>query len=249
MAYRILLGLLLTIAATGATTRNAVAQQSDAAAQQPEPPSNKVTLAYYHFSSGKLGVDANFRHTFGSSTAWIGVYHENDGFDQARVGYEYDYHSHWLTLVPSVQAATHDFVGATIYSEVGVHLFGIGGFGRTNLQPYWNLGFDPNDYIQAGAGYRDAAGNAIEAYAIHDDRLGTGQTNTHVTLRRYLPDTWRLTLDVVNERGRGEGDIDVNSWAVSVDANWRRWFVRVAEDPHVNYTADHQVRIAGGCRF
>jgi len=249
MAYRILLGLLLTIAATGATTRNAVAQQSDAAAQQPEPPSNKVTLAYYHFSSGKLGVDAYFRHTFSSSTAWIGVYHENDGFDQARVGYEYDYHSHWLTLVPSVQAATHDFVGATIYSEVGVHLFGIGGFGRTNLQPYWNLGFDPNDYIQAGAGYRDAAGNTIEAYAIHDDRLGTGQTNTHVTLRRYLPDTWRLTLDVVNERGRGEDDIDINTWAVSVDANWRRWFVRVAEDPHVNYTADHQVRIAGGCRF
>jgi len=249
MAYRILLGLLLTIAATGATTRNAVAQQSDAAAQQPEPPSNKVTLAYYHFSSGKLGVDANFRHTFSSSTAWIGVYHENDGFDQARVGYEYDYHSHWLTLVPSVQAATHDFVGATIYSEVGVHLFGIGGFGRTNLQPYWNLGFDPNDYIQAGAGYRDTAGNTFEAYAIHDNRLGTGQTNTHVTLRRYLPDTWRLTLDVVNERGRGEDDIDINTWAVSVDANWRRWFVRVAEDPHVNYTADHQVRIAGGCRF
>ncbi len=242
MTYRILLGFLLTIAVSGAISRNAVAQQ-------PEPPSNKVTLAYYHFSSGTLGVDANFRHTFSSSTAWIGVYHEDDGFDQVRLGYEYDYHSRWLTLVPSVQAATHDFVGGTIYSEVGARLFGIGGFGRTNLQPYWNLGFDPNDYIQAGGGYRDASGNMIEAYAIHDDRLGTGQTNTHVTFRRYLPDTWRLTLDVVNERGRGENGIDVKSWAVSVDANWHRWFVRVAEDPHVNYTADHQVRIAGGWRF
>ena len=235
--------LLLATAVASATAREAHAQQP------PEPPSNKLTLAYYAFSSGTEGLDVNLRHTFSSMTVWIGVYHENDGFDQTRAGYEYDYHSHWLTLVPSVQAATHDFVGATIYSEVGVRVFAIGGFGRTNLQPYWNLGFDPNDYVQFGAGYRDPAGNTIVAYAIHDDRLNTGQTNTHVTVRRYLPDTWRLTVDVVREQGQGEGDIDVKSWAVSVDANWRRWFVRVAEDPHVNYTADHQVRIAGGWRF
>lgn len=231
------------ILVSGVTARDTHAQQP------PQPPSNKLTLAYYDFSSGAQGVDVNIRHSFPSMTAWLGVYHEDDGFDQTRLGYEYDYHSHWLTLVPSVQAATHDFFGATIYSEVGVRLFGIGGFGRTNLQPYWNLGFDPNDYIQAGAGYRDPAGNTVVAYAIHDDRLGTGQTNTHVTVRRYLPDAWRLTLDVVSERGQGDGGVDVKSWAVSVDADWRRWFVRVAEDPHVNYTADHQVRIAGGCRF
>jgi len=218
-------------------------------APKTEPPPNKLTVAYYDFSSGKNGLDINLRHTFKTSTAWIGGYRESTGFDQARVGYEYDYHHEWLTLVPSAQAATRGFVGASLYAETGGRWFGIGGMGVTNLHPYWNLGFDPNDYIQAGAGYRDTAGNTFEAYAIHDNRLGTGQTNTHVTLRRYLPDTWRLTLDVVNERGRGEGDIDVNSWAVSVDANWRRWFVRVAEDPHVNYTADHQVRIAGGCRF
>ncbi len=240
---RILLVLSVTIAVTGAAARDARAQQA------PEPPSNKLTLAYYDFSSGKQGVDVNLRHTFSSMTAWIGTYHENDGFNQTRVGYEYDYHSHWLTLVPSVQAATHGFVGGTIYSEAGARLFAIGGFGRTNLQPYWNLGFDPNDYIQAGAGYRDGSGNTIMAYAIHDDRLGTGQTNTHLIFRRYLPDEWRLTLDVVSERGQGDDGVDIKTWAVSIDANWHRWFVRVAEDPHVNYTADHQWRFAGGCRF
>src|SRR5262245_38886757 len=55
-------------------------------------PLNKLTVSYYHFSSGKDGVDLNLRHTFKSSTAWIGGYHESDGFDQLRLGYEYDYH-------------------------------------------------------------------------------------------------------------------------------------------------------------
>jgi hypothetical protein len=227
---------------------------SASAADEPDaakaaPPANKLTLAYYDFSSGKNGADINLRHTFKSSTGWIALYHQSDRFDQGRVGYEYDYHGDWLTLVPSVQAATHGFAGATIYAEAGRDFFAIGGGGRTNLQPYWNLGFDPNDYIEFGAGYRDHAGNTISAYAIHDNRLDTGQTNTHLYFRRHLPRDWRLTLDVVREHGNGDAGLVVNDWAVSVDADWRRWFVRVAEDPHVNYTPDRQWRLATGMRF
>jgi len=214
----------------------------------PPPPSNKLTLAYYDFSSGTLGYDVNLRHTFSSSTAWVGVYHEDDGFDQVRAGYEYDYHHNWLTLVPSGQAATHKFLGGTIYAEAGRRVYAIVGAGRTNLNPYWNLGFDPNDYVQFGSGYRDEAGNVISAFAIHDNRLGTGQTNTHLYFRRYLQQ-WRFTLDVVHEQGTGEGDIEVHAWSTSLDVDWRRWFVRVADDPHVNYTADRQFRLAGGVRF
>ena len=124
----------------------------------------------------------------------------------------------------------------------------IGGAGRTNLNPYWNLGFDPNDYVQFGTGYRNNAGDVVSAFAIHDNRLGTGQTNTHLYFRHYLR-KWRLTLDVVNEHGNGEGGLVVRAWSTSLDVDWRRWFVRVADDPHVNYTADRQVRIAGGVRF
>ena len=160
-----------------------------------------------------------------------------------------DYHRDWLTLVPSAQAATHGFFGATIYGEAGRRFFGIGGAGRTNLQPYWNLGFDPNDYVQFGAGYRDHAGDALSVYAIRDNRLGTGQTNTHLFFRRYLPDRWRLSVDVVNEHGNGDDGLVVRAWSVSVDADWRQWFVRVAEDPHVNYTPDRQFRVAAGVRF
>src|SRR4029079_14415332 len=90
---RILLVLLVMILVSGVTARDTHAQQP------PQPPSNKLTLAYYDFSSGAQGVDANIRHSFPSMTAWLGVYHEDDGFDQTRLGYEYDYHSHWLTLV------------------------------------------------------------------------------------------------------------------------------------------------------
>ena len=84
------------------------------AAPKPEPPPNKLTVAYYDFSSGKNGFDINLRHTFKTSTAWIGGYRESTGFDQARVGYEYDYHHEWLTVVPSALAATRGFVGASL---------------------------------------------------------------------------------------------------------------------------------------
>src|SRR5262249_15752322 len=77
-------------------------------------PANKLTVAYYDFSSSKSGVDVNLRHTFSSTTGWIALYHQGDGFDQARAGYEYDYHGKWLTVVPSVQVASHGFVGATL---------------------------------------------------------------------------------------------------------------------------------------
>jgi hypothetical protein len=233
---------------TALTPRMAAAADDPPAEKAPDP-RNKLTVSYYDFSSGKEGVDINLRHTFKSSTAWLAGYHESDGFDQARVGYEYDYHKGWLAFVPSVQAASHGFVGATLYAEVGQGLIGIVGMGRTNLQPYWNLGFDPNDYIQFGVGYVDRDGNRASVYVIHDNRLDTGQTNTHIFFRRYLPKTWRLTAEVVNEHGTGDDGLVVNAWVKSVDVDWSRWFVRVAVDPHVNYTPDHQVRIAAGARF
>src|SRR3954468_18719775 len=171
------LALWLSGAAAGAA-------DDPAAAAPASPPANKLTFAYYDFSSGLWGVDVNLRHTFSSSTAWIGAYQENDRYDQARVGYEYDYHAEHLTLVPSVQAATHGFFGATVYLEAGRPLFAIAGTGVTNQQPYWNLGFDPNDYVQFGIGYRDRAGSTASIYAIRDVRNHTEQTNTHVFLRR-----------------------------------------------------------------
>ena len=212
-------------------------------------PTNKLTVAYYDFSSGLNGYDLNLRHTFSSSTAWVGAYHESDRFDQVRTGYEYDYHHGWLTFVPSVQAATHGFLGATVYAEAGTRFYGIGGAGRTNLHPYWNLGFDPNDYVQAGGGYRTTHNGNFSVFTIHDVRLGTGQTNTHIYGRQMLPSAWRLTVDVVREHGKDDEGVMIDGWAATVDVTRNRWFVRAAGDPHVNYTADHQFRLSTGVRF
>jgi hypothetical protein len=248
----LLLGLLSassSVAAESPSPTVAATADDDDAQQRSAPPPNKLTVAYYSFSSDRAGIDINLRHTFSSSTAWIGGYHQGDGFDQTRLGYEYDYRGKWLTLIPSALVASHGFVGATLYAEAGRRFFGIGGAGRTNLQPYWNLAFDPNDYLQFGAGYRDAMGNTASVYAIRDDRLGTGQTNTHLYFRRYLPNEWRVTIDAVSEHGNGDAGLVVRALALSVDVDWRRWFVRVASDPHVNYTSDRQLRIASGWRF
>ena len=241
------LGFLLVLTCGLASVATAADERESS---EPNPAlANKLTVAGYAFSSGTFGFDTNLRHTFATTTAWIGTYHESDGFDQTRVGVEYDWHHNWLALVPSVQAATHGFVGATLYAEIGRPFFAIAGAGRTDLKPYWNLGFDPNDYIQFGGGYRDAAGNTMMVYAIRDDRLGTGQTNTHLYFRRHLTDAWRLTVDVVREHGEGDDGLFVDAWSSTVGLDWRRWFGRIAVDPHVNYTVDHQVRLAGGFRF
>ena len=35
----------------------------------------------------------------------------------------------------------------------------------------------------------------------------------------------------------------------SSDVDWRQWFIRAAEDPHVDCTPDPQIRVATGMRF
>jgi hypothetical protein len=191
----------------------------------------------------------NLRHTFATSTTWIGVYRESSGFDQVRVGYEYDYSRRWVRFVPSLQAATKGLFSGTVYGEVGRSVYAIGGAGRTNLEPYWNLGFDPNEYVQFGGGYRDDGGNTVSVYAVRDNRLHTGQTNTHFYARRHLTPSCRLTVDVVREHGAGDDALIVRAWSANAEVDWRRWFGRIAVDPHVNYSPDRQLRVAGGVRF
>ena len=51
---------------------------------------------------------------------------------------------------------------------------------------------------------------------------------------------------MAREQGHGDDNIMVKAWAESADVDWRRWFARVAWDPHVNYTPDRQFRVASG---
>lgn len=213
--------------------------------------SEKITLGSYLQNGGPNAVDLNWRHSFEHATGWLGEYHDNSGYSQARSGLEYDYHSDLIAFVPSMQLAEGGFRGGSLYAEIGAPFFAIAGFGRTNLKPYYNLNFDPNDAIQWGAGWRDEAGDSVTAFVVQDDRTHTGQTNAHL-VGRWLPsEHTRLTVDLLHKHGRSDPDSDetISAWSITGTWDWDRWFVRVAFDPHANYGTATQTRLAAGIRF
>jgi hypothetical protein len=100
------------------------------------------------------------------------------------------------------------FLGASATLELSngkeAPYFGLLGFGRTNLKPYYNLNFDPNDSTLLGAGWRPDCTNLVTVYQVHDDRLRTGQRVTHLVLRRQTGEQSRLTVDLFRRAGRSD---------------------------------------------
>ncbi|CAM3955324.1 hypothetical protein [Roseateles saccharophilus] len=76
-----------------------------------------------------------------------------------------------LSLEPSLQAASRGFLGAT--------RFGLVGWGRTNLRPYFKLNWDPNDAITVGGGWPGEGGRTLSVTLIADDRLHAHQRDLH----------------------------------------------------------------------
>src|SRR4249920_3366799 len=70
-------GLLLVFLG-GLASVAAAAGDLDTPEPAPAAFANKLTMAGYAFSSGTFGFDANLRHTFATTTAWLGTYHESD---------------------------------------------------------------------------------------------------------------------------------------------------------------------------
>ena len=160
---------------------------------QPPDYHGKLTVGEYAVED-ESDLDVNVRYTVGDWSGWLG-YFDSREIGQLRLGLEYDLREHWLYTVPSVQLASHGFVGGSMYSEIGTRLFLIAGASRTNLKPYFNLTFDPNESWQLGAGTHMGAADTIALYCIWDNRLDTGQQITHATLRHYLAKSRRLTAD------------------------------------------------------
>ena len=152
--------------------------------------------------------------------------------------------------MPSIQYASRGFLGGSVTAEIGERHFGLLGWGRTNLKEYFNLNFDPNDSVLFGAGTRALPGATLSAFQIRDDRLGTGQRVTHFVTRLKPDEKRRWTLDVFHKRNRETEEAQaVRGTGASVTYDFGPHFVRVASDPHVNFTRDHMVRIALGTRF
>jgi hypothetical protein len=209
----------------------------------------KLTLSNY--STQNLHAnDLNIRANLDNQTGWLGYYKEGpSGFEQVRGGYERTDHLWLADVVTSLQAANHGFLGGSITATAGETFFGILGYGRTNLKPYANLNFDPNDAITLGVGWKMQDGPTVSFFAVRDDRVVPGQQNTHFLIRAPLPNQQRLTLDIIHKSGPADPGQSINGTGVSVTYDWPTLFLRLAYDPKVNFTQEDMTRLSFGMRF
>jgi hypothetical protein len=220
-----------------------------ARAQSEENYRGKMTFGVYT-AGGQQTVDVNARYSAGNWTGWLGWYgpHSEIG-SQARAGLEYDMRRRRFLIIPSIQVASATFVGGSLYSEIGGSLYAIAGVSRTDLEPYVNLNFDPNESWQLGAGAHFHQADSVAAFTVWDNRLHTDQQNTHVVVRHYFARTHRITLDASYKSGRGDSGEFVRGTAIATEIDWHRSFVKAARDAHVNYSPDTMWRFGGGVRF
>ena len=215
---------------------------------QGDDPTFKLTLGAHRFSESGNGVDVNLRHSSPLGTSWVGYFNAS-GLDahQLRGGWERSF-GDTVRVLPSVQFASGGFVGGSINLETGKTWFVGAGFGRTNLRPYFNLNYDPNDSWSLAGGYRAADGASYTLSTTRDNRENPDQQHFHAVYRAPINDRDRLTLDLLYKRGLVDGE-PVRRLGATVTYDWPRYFVRLAYDPKTNFTPDNVWRLSVGSRF
>jgi hypothetical protein len=216
-----------------------------------EPWAFKFTSAVYAERDSPLATDQNLRGNLGEHTTWIGHYQRGGQFAQTRAGYEYTFKLPFGQVIPSLQAATHGFVGGAVTAQLGSDTaWAIVGVGRTNLKPYYNLSFDPNDSVVLGAGVRVRKSGALSLFTVADDRLGTGQKVTHLVWRDRFTKEQRITIDVVHKTGSPEAGLPgAPGKGLTVTYDHGNLFARIGREQNVNFTTSDQTRFAAGFRF
>jgi hypothetical protein len=208
----------------------------------------KFTLGWYHYSDHTDGVDANLRHTSDLGNVWVAYYRDADeSVSQWRTGWDRSF-GEAIRVSPSVQLASGGFVGGSVQAEVGAPWFASAGFGRTNLRPYVNLNFDPNDSYQLAFGRRDESGQVVMVQMVRDNRENPDQRHFHLLYRQPLGGGNRLTIDVLHKVGTVEGEL-IRRWGFTATYDWPRFFVRLARDPKTNFTPLDAWRLSFGTRF
>ena len=214
----------------------------------------KLSIGGYFYSDPDghyTGEDINLRYRRNDTSLWIGQYHDRSFGSQTRAGAD----TSWnpvkdldLSIQPSLQMATQGFIGGSLNFQYGTPWFVVVGIGRTNLRPYQNLNFDPNDAVTAGIGHRSENGNTFSVTTIKDDRLHTGQRHTHALVQLALPRGQRLTLDLLRKSGMGDSGM-VHAWGESVTYDFPSWFIRAVHDPKQSFGTADAARITIGLRF
>ena len=237
-------GTLLALA-SGAALAQSLPPEADAQSWQ-----FKLTPSLYSNRQAPAASDVNLRGNLGPHALWLGQYRQAGFGEQLRAGYEYTASPDWGQLVYSLQSAERGFAGGALTAQIGHTLYGIAGWGRTNLQPYYNLNFDPNDTITVGVGAQWGPQHQISLTRIQDDRLHTGQHVTHLVWRYHPAPGQRLSVDLAQKRGRSASEGPwLQGTSLSLTWDWSGHFVRLAHDQRVNFSDDTQTRISLGWRF
>lgn len=235
---RIVCGVSVLVSATCAT-----AAAPDGAAGLPW----KLTVGEYAYSN-YFGTDVNLRWRADDTSAWVGAYSDQVFGTQARVGADTSIGiGKYVQLQPSVQAASMGFLGGSLNLQVGTSWYGLAGFGRTDARPYFNLNFDPNDALTFGAGLHAGNGLSYLVFVVADDRFHTGQRDWHANVQIPFGDS-HATLDLLRKSGLTDAG-PISGWGFTANWDWPRWFVRVAYDPHENFSVQDAWRFATGARF
>lgn len=211
-------------------------------------PAFKLTVTGHRFSESGNGADVNLRHSSDWGTQWLGYFNASDlEAHQFRGGWERSF-GDTVRVLPSIQVASGGFVGGSVSVETGKTWFVGAGLGRTNLRPYYNLNFDPNDAWSLGAGYREPGGASYAVSLTRDNRENPDQQHFHAVYRTPINGQDRLTVDLLYKQGLVNGD-GIRKLGATVTYDWPRHFVRLAYDPNTNFTADNVVRVSVGTRF
>lgn len=230
---------------------NALALLACAGVRAAEPLDWKLTYTQHRAQPERDGIDLNLRGTRDATVFWIGHYRRAHEFEQSRGGLEQTLSFGWGKLLLSGQAATHGFFGYATQAEIGSRsVRPLVGFGRTNLKPYYNLNFDPNDMVTVGLVADLPQSMRASLYAIHDDRLGTGQTVIHAVLRTSGDAARRWTIDLSQRRGPlGDGGVRAVRTGIGVTYDQAPYFGRVVYDPNANFSGHDMIRVSFGARF
>jgi hypothetical protein len=213
----------------------------------------KFTAGIYQLSGGGLpsgpALDVNLRHSSDLGNVWVGWYRAPVlDVSQLRAGWDRTIEVGPVRVMPSLQWATGGFWGGSIAVETGETWFAGVGLGRTNLRPYANLNFDPNDAWMLSGGYRWADNRSLSALLVRDNRENPDQQHVHLVYRTPIEGGQRLTVDLLAKRGLVDG-APIRRLGASVAYDWPRTFVRVAWDPKVNFSAQNMLRLSAGLRF
>src|SRR5450830_1507286 len=179
-----------------------LAQAPDTSSPAPAEHPYKLTFGLYPMRGGgqpaSTGADLNLRYGYGSGNVWLGRYEADGQGTQWRGGWDRSVPlpGGWR-LQPSLQLASGGFAGGSLGLERGERWVAGAGLGRTNLRPYVNLNFDPNDAWMLWAGYHPTESQSLSVLVVRDNRQNPDQQHMHLVYRGPVSDGLALLRGVV----------------------------------------------------